>query len=192
MYLLYILKKVTLVQNISWIDTVTEFISQPECYFRLPNYLNPFFFYSIERSIDLKSKKRFFLSILLRNIQIDVYFRRDMNGKRSRWLHTQTHGHDIWFSYKVCGEREKGDEPLPAGFYIFFLKLGSSRSSTARLGERGGVCCAAPACCPPPPQPTPHGSHLKEEEEKPRDRMSTTLTRPFLDSLHHQPPKRVY
>jgi hypothetical protein len=117
-----------------------------------PNYLNPFFLYPIERSIDLKSKKRFFLSILLRNIQIDVYFRRDMNGKRSRWLHThtQTHGHDIWFSYKVCGEREKGDEPLPAGFYIF-LKLGSSNSSsTARLGEREGGLLCCPRMLPSP------------------------------------------
>jgi hypothetical protein len=39
---------------------VTEFISQPDGYFRWgrPNYLNPFFLYPIERSIDLKSKKK--------------------------------------------------------------------------------------------------------------------------------------
>jgi hypothetical protein len=110
-----------------------------------PNYLNPFFLYPIERSIDLKSKKRFFLSILLRNIQIDVYFRRDMNGKRSRWLHThtQTHGHDIWFSYKVCGERKETSHFRRV--FIYFLKLGSSSSnSTARLGEREGGFAVLP------------------------------------------------
>jgi hypothetical protein len=79
---------------------------------------------------------------------------------------------------------EKGDEPLPAGFKGWQLGL--------PLGF------AAPACSQPllllVALSTPHGSHLslsfllkkkkKKKKKKTRDRMSTTLTRPFLDSLH--------
>jgi hypothetical protein len=69
-----------------------------------------------------------------------------MNGKRSRWLHThtQTHGHDIWFSYKVCGEREKGDEPLPAGFYIFFKAWQQQEQHSPVGRERGGFAVLPP------------------------------------------------
>lgn len=148
MYLLYILKKVTLVQNISWIDTVWLNL--------YPNQMATsggggqttstlFFSTRLKGQSTLKvKKKRFFYSST-------KYTNRCIFPKRYEWekkpLATHTHT-DPWPWHMVLVQslwREKGDEPLPAGFYIFFKAWQQQQQQHSPVGrERGGFAVLPP------------------------------------------------